>query len=471
MKILKSLYWLLIIVVAFVSSCKKEAYTLDALPDKSQIKFEAIQDKSIDPGGNTVILVNKTPGAVAIWDYTTGTSNRDRDTVHYAFKGDYVIRFSAMTAGGVVKADSVVLQVTKDELKYVSDPLWIHLTGGPGNEKTWVLDVNANGDKKAFTSPIYFAGGDNAYGALAEDGKSIIWSQVCEVPNGSNCWIYAPNYTSDTWAADKKDHGYLTFSLKGGPFLTADHKGVAGLGVENGTYFLDVNTKMLTTAGASILGVNFTHGDVGNIYSVRVISLTENTMQLAVKHKSKNEYQVLNYLSKTFSENWVAPPPAAPVIDPGFNPKFASGGLLNFLTDGVSRTWKMDADGNPVDWIKAGKGFTTSYTSTAGWGWDPASWNAALDHSYIKFEKNGLKYTRFQGGTKTTGTFTVDESKNEVTLVGNTLLQNTSSWMNSTQNKLKVVKAFPNDISKGIWFGVSYDTAKDEWYSLHYVLF
>ncbi len=471
MKYLKNLSWLLLFAIAFMSACKKQDPELGRMLDKSEVKFEVVQDLAADPGGNTVILINKTPETVAMWDYGTGKSNRLRDTVKYAFTGDYVIKFSVMTDGGIVEADPVTIKVTKDNLNYVNDPLWTLLSGGVGKEKTWVLDVNANGDKKVFSSPIYFAGQDNAYGTIADDGNSIIWSQVCEVPNGPNCWIYAPNYTSDTWAADKKDYGYLTFSLKGGPFLKADHKGVSGLGVEEGTYFLDVNTKMLTTAGASILGVNFTHGDAGNIYSVKVISLTENTMQLAVKHKSKNEYQVLNYLSKSFSDAWVAPPPAAPVTDPGFNPKFAAGGLLNFLTDGVSRTWKMDAEGNPVDWLAAGKGWTTDFTSTAGWGWDPASWNAALEDSYIKFEKNGLKYTRFQGGAKTTGTFTIDESTNEVTLVGNTLLQNPSSWMSSTQTKLKVVKAFPTDISKGIWFGVSYDTAKNEWFALHYVLF
>ncbi len=33
----------------------------------------------------------------------------------------------------------------------------------------------------------------------------------------ANCWIYEPNYTSDTWAAEKRDYGLMTFSLKGGP--------------------------------------------------------------------------------------------------------------------------------------------------------------------------------------------------------------------------------------------------------------
>jgi len=306
MKIIKKITGLFLLGMSLIASCSKEKHELGRILDKSEIKFEVVQDLAKDPGGNTVILINKTPETVSMWDYGTGKSTRERDTVHFAFKGDYPIKFSALTAGGVVELDPVVVKVTADNLNYVNDPLWTLLTGGVGNEKTWVLDVNANGDKKVFSSPIYFAGGDNAIGTLADNGTSIKWTQVCEVPNGPNCWVYAPNYTSDTWAADKKDYGYMTFSLKGGPFFKADHKGVSNLNVENGTYFLDVNTKILTTTDATILGVNFTHGDC-NMGSIRILSLTENTMQLAVKNKTKNEYQVLNFLSKTFSDNWTPP--------------------------------------------------------------------------------------------------------------------------------------------------------------------
>jgi hypothetical protein len=36
-----------------------------------------------------------------------------------------------------------------------------------------------------------------------------------------------------------------------------------------------------------------------------------------------------------------------------------------------------------------------------------------------RFDYNGSKYARIQNGIITTGTFTIDETKNEVTLVGN----------------------------------------------------
>lgn len=474
MKIVKYINWVILLTITALVSCKKNDYSMNNMPDQSQIKFEVLQDKNVDPGGNTVILINNTPETQPVWDYGTGKSTRQRDTVRFAFKGDYVIKYSAMTNGGIVEMPPVQIKVTEDNLNYVNDPLWTLLTGGVGNEKTWYLDANVNGDKKFFTSPIYFAGMDNAYGSLSSDKKTVEWTQVCTVPNGANCWTYGPNYTSDTWAADKRDYGFMTFSLKGGPFLKTDHKGVAGVGTESGTFFLDVNTLTLTTSGATPLHVSYTPNDVVGLFSWRILSLTENTMQLAVKHKSKAEYQVLNFISQSYSDSWTPPPPPPAKPDEGYNPVFAPGELLTMLTGGsnTGRFWTLDVAGNPLDWIAKGNGWTTSKASSQDWGWN-ATWDAAVSNAWIKFDSIGgtQNYSRFQNGTLTTGTFTIDEAKNEVKLQGNTLLQNTNSWMNPTNNVLKVVKGYPTDYrTKGIWFGTNYDAAKDEWLAFHYII-
>lgn len=463
----------LILAMIVLQSCKKDDYALDRLLSPEDLEFDVLQDLQVDPGGNTVYLVNKTPETLPVWDYGTGISNRQRDTIRFAFKGEYVIKFSAVTGGGLVESAPVTIMVSDDNLNYVNDPLWTLLSGGVGEEKTWVLDANENGDKKFFTSPIYFAGMDNAYGSKTSDGKMVEWTQVCTEPDGPNCWTYGPNYTSDTWAAEKRDYGFMTFSLKGGPFLKTDHKGVAGINAESGTYFLDVNTLQLTTSNASPLFVSYTPNDVNSVYSWRILSLTENTMQLAVKNKAKDEYQVLNYLSETFSDNWTPPPPPAPKPDEGFNPVFESGELLAMLTGGAGngRFWSLDVNGNPIDWIAKGNGWTVNKSSSYNWGWNE-SWDEAVNNSWIRFDQiGGQNYTRFQEGVTTTGTFTIDETTNEITLAGNTLLTNAASWMNPTANKLKVVKAFPIDFrTKGIWLGTSYDAAKDEWFAFHYII-
>lgn len=470
MKLNNKIALFVLMAVLTVLSCKKKDYSLAGTPDTSAINMEVKQDLTVDDGGNTVYLINHSDKVEPYWDFATGTSTRRIDTVRYAFKGDYTIKRTAVTSGGLVELEPVTIHVTKDNLNYVSDPLWILLTGGPGNEKTWLLDANANGDQKFFTSPAYFAGQNNAASTKAPDGQSIIWPQ-CSDASDPLCWKYEPNYLNDTWVADKKDYGFMTFSLKGGPFLNTDHKGVANVNTESGTYYFDINTLTITTSNATVLGVAFTPTDAANLLSVKVLTLTENTMQLALKHKTKPEYQVLNYISKQYSDNWVPPPPPVKKPDDGFNPVFGAGELKNMLTGGAGspgRFWVIDVNGNPIDWVAKGNGWTIDKSSSYNWGWEE-TWDAAVKDAWIRFDNNG-GYSRFQAGTVTTGTFTIDETKNEITLVGNTLLQNAGHWMSPAATTIKVVKGWPADYrTKGIWLGTSYDAAKDEWFAFHYI--
>ena len=455
MKLIKQIALLLLVITGIVLSCKKKDYQLGGLPDKSEINMEVKQDLTVDAGGNTIYLINHTDKVEPIWNYATGTSTRRIDTVHYAFKGDYKIARSAVSGGGIVYLDTVVIHVTQDNLNYVNDPLWTLLTGGVGKEKTWLLDLDANGVSKFFDSPVYFAGDD------------YIWAGGCAKPAG-NCWTWFPKWSDNTWIAAKGDYGSMTFKLKGGPFVTVDQKIIANSGIFNGTYSFNKDAK--TISFSNVIPLNqgydqlYTNG--------RVISLTENTLQIAFKHPTKAEEEIFNYISKQYSDNWVPPPPATPKPDDGFNPTFAPGELLNMLTGGSSspgRYWTLDVNGNPIDWVAKGNGWTTSKNSSFNWGWND-TWDDAVKDAWIRFDYNGKKYTRIQNGAITTGTFTIDETKNEVTLVGNTLLQNPSSWMNSTNTTLKIVKGWPADYkTKGIWFGTSYDAGKDEWFVWHYI--
>jgi hypothetical protein len=269
MKLIKKLALLLLIAICAVFSCKKKEYSLPALPDKSQINMEVKQDLTVDPGGNTVYLINHTDKIEPLWDYSTGKSLRRVDTIHYAFKGDYIIRRTAVTGGGLVQLDSVVIHVTKDNLNYVSDPYWIALTGGPGQEKVWKLDIDAT----VFDGPLYFYGTDMG------------WGGVC-MKTGGDCWNWNPKYSDNTWLMAYGDYGTMTFSLKSGPYVTVNHKMLPSRGIENGTFYLDVAAKKLSMTGATPLhdqGYDNCVSDWGNI---KLFSLTEKTMQFGVLRKA-----------------------------------------------------------------------------------------------------------------------------------------------------------------------------------------
>lgn len=280
MKLLKQIT-LLLFIVCIVVSCKKKDYTLPALPDKSAIDMEVKQDLTVDPGGNTVYLINHTDKIEPVWDYGTGKSMRRVDTVRYAFAGDYKIARSAITGGGIVYFDTITIHVTKDNLNYVNDPLWVALSGGPGNEKVWTLDLDANGVSKSFDGPLYYS------------GDELGWNQEC-TKSGGNCWTWFPKWSDNTWICPAGDYGTMTFSLKGGPFVKVDQKMIANSGVSNGTYYLDKDKKTISFSNVTPLNIG-----LDQVFSKgTLITLTDKTMQIAFHHVTNAEFEIYNYIAQ-----------------------------------------------------------------------------------------------------------------------------------------------------------------------------
>lgn len=281
MKHIKQIIPAFCLVMLLISSCKKPVYSLDALPDQSQLNLEVKQDLAVDPGGNTVYLITHTDKVEPIWDYGTGRSIRRVDTIRFAFKGDYTIKRSAVTGGGLVALDPVVVHVTGDNLNYVNDPLWVLLSGGPGNEKVWTVDLDAAGVSKVFDGPVYFA------------GDQFGWGGQCTV-SGGNCWTWFPKWSDNTWLCPAGDYGTMTFNLKGGPFVKVDQKIIAGSGVANGTYYLDKDAKTITFTGVTPLNIG-----MAQVWTKGyLISLTNTAMQIAFKHPTKAEVEIYNYIAK-----------------------------------------------------------------------------------------------------------------------------------------------------------------------------
>jgi len=478
MKNIKKLVFLLL-SIAFVSSfvsCEDE-YSLGRKLDPSELDFSVIQDYAVDPGGNTVVLTNNTPQTSAIWDYGTGKSYRNQDVIHFAFAGEYTIYFSALTDGGIVDADPVTITVTADNFDYVTNPLWVKISGGVGNSKTWLLDLDENGLSRYFAGPMYYYGTDNGW---LEGGDAGCY--------GTDCWNWSPDWASNTWIMSAANYGTMTFSLDGGPFLDVDHLTLPTYGQQSGTYYLDTSNYTLSTSDATILHNSGFETCVPNWNSMKIMSLTEDYMQLAI---TRGDHMgscsgdgpcllVYNFISQEYFDNWTPPDPEEPQVDEGFQPTFAPDELLDMLTGGpgTGRVWKLDGFGNPVDWLASGIGWTTSSSSSYSWGWND-EWADISNEAWIQFDQFGgnQNYLRYQGGTLTTGTFTIQEGAGgeDYTIVtlndGETLIQNPNSWMNPTTSEITVVKAFNDSyMSNGIWFGTSYNPNNDEWLVYHYIV-
>jgi hypothetical protein len=226
-----------------------------------------------------------------------GRSTKVKDVVKIPFAGNYAFVYGVLSAGGYVQADTVFVNLTTNNLMYVDHPLWTLLTGGVDKEKTWVLDLNADGVSKYFDGPLYFYGTDNGW--INEDGSNCY---------GSDCWNWNPAYKGNEWLMSVGDYGTMTFSLKGNAKVTVDHKMLER--TENGTFFLDADAKTLKMQDAGPLHDKGRDKVVINWGNLKVLSLTANTLQLAALRDPALSGEgacllVYNFISKEYSDNWV----------------------------------------------------------------------------------------------------------------------------------------------------------------------
>ncbi len=135
------------------SSCTPDKYELGALANKVDLKF-TIEPSSTNP--NDIVLTSLTPGLTPMWVTPFGQSIRVKDTINIPFPGTYKFVYGVESAGGLVQADTTIITISALDQNAVSGPMWVALTGGYGQSKTWVMDLDANGVSKYFAESILF---------------------------------------------------------------------------------------------------------------------------------------------------------------------------------------------------------------------------------------------------------------------------------------------------------------------------
>ena len=444
------------------TACTPKDFELGALLDKSALKFSITPD-SKDP--NMIILKSLISGVTPQWVTPLGHSTRVQDTVKIAFPGTYKFVYGVESAGGLVQADTITINITTTNLSYVNDPLWTMLSGGVGNEKTWYLDLNAAGQCKYFAGPLFFYGTEDNWtsAALYAAGKS---ADAVKLALGlTDSWNYSPDLAGNSWVMSAADFGSMTFDLKGGAHATIHHLTIPALGTQNGTYMLDQTAHTLKLNNASILhdaGRDINSTQWGNC---KVFSLTENTMQLAVLRDKSNTgdtpcLMVYNFISKSYSDNWV--PKTVKYSEP-IKDTFTKKDLVG--------TWKYNLVGeNWISWEVSGSGTGGSLenswltradmiTTLVGWGGSASTIYSADSNVYVFNEDgtctlNGITntYTVSNGvitfGTALTGT--------EWSLIYLSLTGNTVNVLNVTSIGTAAYT------SSGIWIGQRNGTKNED---------
>jgi hypothetical protein len=252
------------------SSCRPDKYELGPMANKADLKF-TIAPSTKNP--NDIVLTSLTPGLTPMWVTPYGQSIRVKDTINVPFPGTYKFVYGVESAGGLVQADTTTINISGLDQNAVSTPMWVALTGGYGKSKTWVLDLDAAGVSKYFSSPFYF---------------------------GGTGWEWDPSFKDIGWSGvSAGDYGTMNFDLIGDAHFSSNNKMFPDLS-GTGKFMLYPATSELATIGAQVLHDKAQGGQVANWNAkMQVKTLTDSTMQLIAK-KDANNWLVYNYITKQY---------------------------------------------------------------------------------------------------------------------------------------------------------------------------
>jgi hypothetical protein len=455
-------------VTFMFTACQPEEYELGQMLSKEDLKYSIVQDAE-DP--NMIILMARNDGYAPFWVTPMGKSNKENDTIRIPFEGNYDFVYGVVTPGGVVQADTFKLELTTTNTDYVNDPLWTLLTGGVGEEKSWLLDLNEDGQSRYFDGPLYFYGTDDNWDsrAMYDGGKST--DEVKKELGLEDTWNWSPEWEGNQWLMPAADYGSMTFSLQGNATVTVDHK-VLGR-VDNGTYFLDADAKTLSMTDAAPLHDEGRDGHVINWGDIRVMSLTEDAMQLGVIRDEALSGEgpamlVYNYVSKDYYENWVPEdlPDPEPQLPAGWQ-EDVSKVVSNTIT------WTL-SDQNPLDWCgldgvrKNGWNAPEDYPDWLGTP-DPGVYDGF--ELMLNSADKTVEYVAPDGTTET-GTYSLDE-KGIYTFEGISPSFSVIGWASfglSADNQLRIMSIEKDAAGKvtGMWVGAK-DPEKPEYMGYHLV--
>lgn len=399
------LFSLLATVAIMFTSCSPDEFSLGEKDVKTEDLVEGIAYKiehdAINPN---IVYLTSLMGSeyTPLWNHPQGRSQEKKVTLKIPFAGTYEVQFGVETRGGVVYGPKTTFKVNDMYAGFISDELWTLISGGAGKEKTWYLDLDANGVSRFFKGPLYFYGTDDSWATVTEGQKVE-----------GDSWNWSPDYKGNTWLMNAADFGSMTFSLKGSASITVNHKTIASRGTETGNYMLNTDNHTLTVQDAAILHDTNRDGVVINWGDIKILSLTENTMQLGVLRDPALSGEgacllVYNFISKDYFDNWVPGEVAEP------EPTLPSGWQTDISqTVNKSVKWVLSSD-TPFNWasldgslMNAGWTSADKYDSWTGFNAAAAS-NFADFSLTLNSDDNTATYVA-PDGTSTKGSYTLDE--------------------------------------------------------------
>ncbi|MCR5312831.1 MAG: hypothetical protein K6E54_04165 [Bacteroidaceae bacterium] len=298
MKLKNIAYTLVTGAALSLTACSPDDYSLGAVDYDSAdlvegVAFTATKDAT---NPNIVHLKSLLPTSYnALWQHPQGRDQGPELDLKIPFAGTYAYRYGVQTRGGVVYGDTCYFTIDDFCADFVSDQLWEYLSGGVGKSKKWFLDLDANGVSRYFAGPLYFKGTNDSWLSITEG-----------VDVGGDTWAWDADWNSVAgWAftSEAKDFGYMEFDLKDGSNVTVVENDLGK--TMKGTYMLDTDNHTLQFTDAELLHESVYDAAIESwTGTLKLLSLTENTMQVGVYRASERCLICYNFISEDYYNNW-----------------------------------------------------------------------------------------------------------------------------------------------------------------------
>lgn len=449
LKIFASLFW----GCALMASCSPDDLTLQSADVAPQDLVEGIAFKiEHDAANPNIVYLKSLMGAqyTPLWSHPQGRSQEPTVTLKMPFAGEYEVRFGVQTRGGAVYGEPVTFMVVDMYAEFISDPLWTLLAGGAGEEKTWYLDLDADAVSRYFAGPLFFYGTDESWLTVTE-GQTV----------DGDVWSWNPDYKGNSWLFGAADFGSMTFDLKGGANVTVEHLTIPGRGTERGSYMVDVENHTLKLVDAAPLHDVNRDGVVVDWGDVKIMSLTENTMQLAVLRDKALSGEdpcllVYNYISKEYRDSWTPGETAEP--EPAL-PDGWQDDIGRLVTTSIK--WVLSPT-TPFNWANLDGSLMNAWNAVADYP-EWTGFDATTPDAYAAFsltldsDDKSVTYVA-PNGAEQTGTYDLDE-KGYYTFTGVAPNVPVGSWMvlrTSDDNRWRILKIEKSATGKvtGMWVGI-----------------
>lgn len=391
------IYSLVASVVLIFFACTPDSFDTEASGLVSDDLVEGIAFSITHDSDNPNIIYLKSlfdKSYLALWEHPQGRSEGNEVTLQMPFAGTYSVTFGIQTNDGIIYGESATFTVDDFCADFVTDDLWTYLSGGVGNSKRWVLDIDADGVSRYFNGPVYFYGTDDCWESIT-GGESI----------DGDSWSWEADYSSVAgWQFTSPlidDFGYMEFDLIDGSNYSVV---MNDLGIsQTGTYMLDTDAHTLTLTDAQLLHDAYNDALV-DAWSgkLTLLSLTEDAMQVGVIRTSDPCMLSFNFVSEDYYDNWVEDT-GSEEVTPELSDTWMDD-VTKVTTTSI--TWKLSAD-TPFDWCDLSGARKNGFSSLS----DYSSWcTPADDVSDITLVLNSATNAyslELPDGTSVSGTYSL----------------------------------------------------------------